>query len=142
MIALVDQMLSFQDGQFDQVLSYMSVDPSRDKNSSHSDHPNAEPSTTTCTTVIQGQQLLIKLVNCEACWEFVTSSAKCCGVSGHLLDGQLPQTSNTTHKDLSCYGYSCLLIVVVQKNFFFVIHTAKQLELINKTDDIKMKTQK
>lgn len=52
MIALVDYMLSFQDGQFDQVLSYMSVDPSRDENSSHSDHPNAEPSTTTGTTVI------------------------------------------------------------------------------------------
>ena len=34
-------------------------------------------------------------------------------------------------------GYSCLLIVNMQKNCFFVLHTAKQLDRGNKTDDLK-----
>ena len=45
-------MLSFQDGQFDQVFSYMSAVISTDEHSSHTDQPDNEPRTTTGTTVM------------------------------------------------------------------------------------------
>ena len=45
-------LLSFQDGQFDQVVSYMSVDPTSGEDRSHSDYPDAPQSRPTGTTVI------------------------------------------------------------------------------------------
>ena len=44
MIVVCDQVLSFQNGQFDQDFSDMSVDTVRSKDSSQSDHPDVERS--------------------------------------------------------------------------------------------------
>jgi len=49
MIAPGDQVLSFQDGQFDQVFSDMSVDTSTGEDHSQSDHPDAKRSRTAGT---------------------------------------------------------------------------------------------
>jgi len=43
-IVVCDQVLSFQNGQFDQDFSDMSVDTVRSKDSSQSDHPDVERS--------------------------------------------------------------------------------------------------